>query len=496
MVVGQIRKDTGEVKSIDYKTIVDFSEIENYSIKNSSGENLSYDQIGENSVFSWYKNNNYLEGYVSNEIISGKISEAKVDNNTLFYTIYDREVAMLSGVGTTGRLGDNVKVYIDYFGKGVFVEDADLKGKDYWYMVSVRDTGIPEITHAVKGKFYNMDKGLTGLVFAKDVIVNGSKIKDITTQSLTTAIGNISPQVLAMELNENDEIISIETPTPYRELMENTGSDGFCEVFGFAEREFFTDGTSFDNKIKLDRSTSRVMVVPENPGDASDKAYQTITYKDLKNGEGYDVAAYHSNKDYVNPDLIVIRTKDNISSQLTYSDPIAIIAKKVHTINEDEEQVIKYTAYSQNTEIELYVNPNDTPVLDGELSSADLQAGDVIHYISDNFGYIKTFQRYYNRVSGFTQRGTYTDFIDRPITIVESEIKLYNDLYITVPDDESSNPYEYYMLTPHSSMNLVIVEGNGANAIITPGTIKDLNVGDRIILHVCYNYIRSIIIIR
>lgn len=495
MVVGLVNSIKEQVKSNDYKTTLDFSKSIDYLLKDSEGNELTFTDIKEGMVLSWYENDLYLEGHLSSSVLNGVIGEKNTDGDRLSLTVGGQSVTMLDGIGTSQAVGDSVKIYIDSFGQGVFVEQQSFGGKSFWYLTALNEEGSEAIGYVLKGKAYNMDQGLQVLTFAESPLVNGSRVKNITRRKLEDLIGT-EPQVLALEMDENKRITSLETPTPYAELMENTGSDGFCEVFDFKTRNFNKDGTSFDNKIKLDRDSTRVMMVPADPATASERSYQSVDWTAFVNGKKYEVAAYHRNKDYVIPDLIVCRTADVLSGSLTYNEPVAVIAKKTTVIGEDEDVIVKYLAYSENKEIALYVNPNDEPAMDDKLSSATLEVGDVIHYSADQFGYIKTFQRYYNKNTGFTQRGSYTDFIDRPITLLETTIKKYNDKFITVPDKSGLNDYDYYMLTPYSSMSVVIVRDNGSKLSVTPGTIKDLNVEDTIVIHVVYNFVRTVVVFK
>ena len=113
----------------------------------------------------------------------------------------------------------------------------------------------------------------------------------------------------------------------------------------------------------------------------------------------------------------------------------------------------------------------------------------------DQFGYIKTFKRYYNRDTGFVQRGT-VGFVDTPISLDQTAVKRSNGKYITILDSQGQNNYDYYMLTPYASMGVFILRDNGAKLSVSKGTINDLNVDDNIIVHVVYSFVRTVIVLR
>lgn len=495
MVVGIVNRDTEQVKSNDYKVTLDFSESsKDYMIQDENGNDAAFDSIEEGMVLSWFENDRYLEGYLSTKMVNGIVEETGSDNSHLFLMIGGQKIYMQRQTGLTQKVGDSVTIYIDHFGKGMFIDQQAAAGKSYQYLTALNGDGTADMDYAVKGQFYDMDKGLQVLTFADSPRINGVRHKNITLETLQKQIGT-EPRLLALELSEDGKVSSVETPTPFADLMQNTGSDGFCEVYGFQERMYLQDGTSFDNKIKIDRAATRIMMVPADPETASGCSYQTVNWNSLVNGKKYEVAAYHHNKNYVEPDVIVCRTTDAAAPNLTYNDPVGVIAGKSTVINEDEIPVTKYLVYTENKEEILYVDPADIPVMDETLSAAELETGDVIHYITDQFGYIKTFKRYYNRDTGFVQRGT-VGFVDAPISLDQTAVKRSNGKYITILDSQGQNNYDYYMLTPYASMGVFILRDNGAKLSVSKGTINDLNVDDNIIVHVVYSFVRTVIVLR
>ena len=295
-------------------------------------------------------------------------------------------------------------------------------------------------------------------------------------------------------MNEDNKICSITTAKSYEELMTDYGNDGFCEVFAFGDKTFYTDSNSFENKIVFSRSASKFMIVPANMSDYDDRDFKTVTYSFFENGEDYEVAAYNSDKDYEICDVIVCKmsVSQETNPAPTTANNLFVITDISQALNEDGDPCTKLTGYISGTERFCYIDPEDT-IVDEDLNARDLEIGDVIFANINSANYLKGFVRFYNQQSGYVQKISYSS-LDRPIVIMDTEARRITDSYIYFLDKQGLNPYDYYMIA--ASGNVTVVEEDGDKTKVSSGTLADIEPGDRLIMHIQYVRLRSVIVFK
>ncbi|MBQ4527947.1 MAG: S-layer homology domain-containing protein [Clostridia bacterium] len=471
---------------------LDFSKDIIYQVTDSSGKAISFEEIVPGSIITYFENESYVEAYISTYTVSGTFTESGTSGEP-YAMINDQKISLddktATQLGNMG-LGSQVKLYVDCFDRAVFAEKIVINTDSIKYMFVLGDTKPNGLSNTVKAKFYDIDNGIEILEFDSKVSVNGDTKKISSASDLNIEC----PQMVQVKMNEDNKICSITTAKSYEELMTDYGNDGFCEVFAFGDKTFYTDSNSFENKIVFSRSASKFMIVPANMSDYDDRDFKTVTYSFFENGVDYEVAAYNSDKDYEICDVIVCKmsVSQETNPAPTTANNLFVITDISQALNEDGDPCTKLTGYISGTERFCYIDPEDT-IVDEDLNARDLEIGDVIFANINSANYLKGFVRFYNQQSGYVQKISYSS-LDRPIVIMDTEARRITDSYIYFLDKQGLNPYDYYMIA--ASGNVTVVEEDGDKTKVSSGTLADIEPGDRLIMHIQYVRLRSVIVFK
>lgn len=475
---------------------LDFSEDIVYNITNSDNKAVSFDEISEGSVITYFKNGKYAEGFVTNYTVSGTLSELGEENGTPCAVINNEKIKLntlaKTGLESYGP-GSYVKLYIDAFDYAVFAEKVVVNTDKIKYLFKLANSSDTALDSTLMGKFYDLDNGIEIFEFARDVRLNGTTIKNAKASDVNLSI----PQMVQIKLNDENKITSITTAKSYEEFMTNPGTDGFCEVFAFKSRTFHVDSDSFDNKILFKQNSTKIMIVPEDMSNYTDKDFKTVTSASFTNSGSYNVAAYNSSADYVIPEIIVCKMSANQSTNITLSksDRLFTISGISQVTNEDGDVLTKVTGFVGSSETFFYIDPEDTIVdkYDDTLNVNDLVVGDIIFCNRNSDKYIKAFTRFYNKQNGYTQKITYKT-LDQAIVIMHSEARKIAEPYIYFLDEAGDNSYDYYMFKSGSNVTVVSQNRNGIE--VSGGTLADIDIGDEIIVHIRYTIVDGIVVFK
>lgn len=484
----QIVYGPGKTKSFDFsKDIV-------YNIADISGKMVSFADVSVGSVITYFENSSFAEGFVSNYTVSGTLSELGEENGTPCAVINDQKIKLNQDTKTrvaSYGLGSQVKLYMNIFDCAIYADKAAIRTDKIKYLFKIGNSSETGLDSVLMGKFYDLDNGIEVLEFAEDVRVNGTTIKNAKASDITISI----PQMIQIKMNEENKVTSITTAKSYQDFMTNPGNDGFCEVFGFDTKTFFSDSDSFDNKILFDRGTAKFMIVPEDMSNYEDKHFRTETYSYFTNGEEYNVAAYNNNKAYEFCDVIVCKIRganQQTNVELHFRDKLFTVAEISKAANDDGEVCTKITGYVGSEETYFYIDPEDN-IVDDTLNAEDMEIGDVIFCSINSDNYLKGFKRFYNKDTGFEQKISYSS-LDSRIVIMDTEAARMTDSHIYFLDKAGANPYDYYMIK--AKEQVTIVEQRGGETVVSAGTLSDIEPGDRLIMHVCYVQFKTVVVFK
>lgn len=487
-----------EYKQIAYdaskKSSLDFSKDITYNIVDSDNKPVTFNEIEIDSVLTYFESSKYAEGFVTNYTVSGTVSELGEQDGFSCAVINGEQIKLdttTKNAITSYGIGSQVKLYLDAFDCAIHAEKAAIKTDIIKYLFKLANSSDTALDSTLMGKFYDIDNGIEILEFADNVKLNGKLIKNAKASDIKIAI----PQMVQIKMDEDNKVTSVTTATSYGEYMKNPGNDGFCEVFGFADKTFFIDSNSFDNKILFDRGTAKFMIVPKDMSNYEDKHFRTERYSYFTNGEEYNVAAYNSNKDYEYCEVIVCKIEGASQATnvaLNHRDKLFTVAAKSKIIDEDGETCTKITGYIGSEESCFYIDQEDD-IVDETLNAEDLEVGDIIFCNVNTDNYLKGFKRFYSKTKGFEQKITYSS-LDSKIVVMDTEAARMTESHIYFRDKASSDPYDYYMI--QAKPQVTIVEERNNETFVSAGTLADIEPGDRMIMHICYVQFQAVVVFK
>ncbi len=511
MVVERINENTRvltDMYSITNDTL-DLNENKFVVIKNDKGKDINFDFISIGDVITYADNTNNAFLYVGGNVISGNISEISYDGNRKVLTIGEASYKLNKEANerySSVNVGDYVKAYLDAFGNIAYVTAVSKDGYEYLYMVkAVERPDGPETK--IIARFFEKTKGVCDYTFANDVIVNGTKKKNLTFDTLKQELNNETSQLLQVKLNEDGLIKEINVPKDLKYLEDNN-TDGFCKTHKLMSRTYWHDPPTFARSILINKNTTEILVVPKDPDTADEDDYYTITTNSLVEGEDYYMEAYSLTKDYQIPDFIVIKTSKGGSSApaFVYETPVYVLKSIKTVLGEDDMPVTKYTVQKGTEETFFYIDKDNMPVskvtYNGDISETAftpdmLSVGDIFRFTKDGKGFIRRFEMYYDY--DHPDSWFYTADVKK-YGAVMTEVVRYSGDYVFVPHWWLQQEGELYggfgMNETFVSGRITVIEPTGSIPKVRAGTAQDIEKGDKVVIHLAYAQLHGLIVFK
>lgn len=553
-IAESVNKDTKIIRNkLDESDNLDLSD-EDILVKifDASGKEIGLSDVKQGDVITAKLGREVIELYISRESVSGITKKTKdaVEINGVEYKLSENVKFKYSDL----KEADNsAEFFLDCKGEIAYYENA-FEGEIIYLLKVGKDAG--GMKGAVMGRFFSINDGLINYKFEENVIFNGSKInwtEEAAIKALESYIGSGDVErMVLVKYNDEGNIYSIDTPKTYKECME-TGTEAFCEVHGFDDKALWYSvnaSTSFEFKLLTDRNSTQVMVIPFDIDKAKDKDFKVVLASTLSGT--YSVGAYNKGTDYGICDMIAVKSagvSEKISSD--HFKPVAIIKSLETTMNEDGELVKRAYCVQGKNEISFDWKEDD-PVLHvedtnkfsqkpdkteknevgkGQVTSNDLEVGDIIQYITNDNGELTTFEVYYyydaanckyvknpylydyastnegakqayedmksSTYTVLTYATTVEKFDGKNIFFYHPPIKAGDaiDNGITVSGEETYDYRGVYFQTGFEAVHIVEIE-EGKDPVVYAGTVADIQVGDEIIIQNIWTQTMSGTIIR
>lgn len=541
MVVQSANKDSEIIlNALPSSSNLDLSDDELIvKIFDESGNEITLDDIKKDDVLTVIEGTEIIEIYVSRKVVQGltRKTTEKVTIDGVEYKLSDNVKYLYSDLTT---VENSAEFYID--SRGEIVTYKNNFPGEIIYLTKLGMSG-KGLKGNIMGRFFTMSDGLVDYEFEKDITVNGTKIKDCSLIRLEDELENNEgmrdvERMVLVNINSDNRIYSVDTPLPYKDCMENN-IDAFCEVHSFNDPGLWfsvSASTSFGFKLITDRNSTKVMIIPADVNTADEKDYKVMLASNITGGYQtlHKVAAYNKGTDYGICDVIVIKSSSEMSEDIEHMfKPVALVKTIETTMNEDGDLVKR--AYCQQGKTEIHFDwliddpvkhvANDTEKYSGTIdnfTSEDLEVGDMIQYVADENGMLTNFEVYYEYDALNNRYTKKPELLDPPATLKDNgnnntaiipttvekfdgkNISFYyppikaGDTIANGVTVSGADTYDYKMVYFQTGFEAVhIVElSAGKEPNIYAGTVKDIQIGDEIIIQNIWAQTMSATIIR
>ncbi len=459
---------------------VDFSDFDKkYQIENINGEIITFEDIKEGNILTYYIGTDKVKVVVNNNSVTGIVDSADsegflIDNQEYKYNYYglNRKTAISPG--------NTVTLYLDAYGYVTDVAKVLSEENTMAYLVKLGPVSFGMDTKLV-AKLFTKEGTFVEYAFADNVTVNGVFCKNKTYQQILNLIlvNNSYNGVVNYKIND-DKIITLETAKLNSQFSDS--NDGLCLKYENREREYFKPSTSFEYELYYNADTV-FFKVPSNPSTAEEEDFEIIDSKYFSDGGLYTLCGYIDNKDDIEASAVVLTGKV-YPDEFEGHDVLCAVTDVTTAVNEKGEQIKKISVlkgkYGDSlSKKDLYVNIYEN--LKDEINNYsfnDISEGDIVKFMFDKDGRIRKFKLFYKYLNGtLTDKTTDSDTNstdkDNINRVVKSTIDSVRHGYVECANNE---------LYKISDMQIIVLQSRGSYTRVTEGEISDLIQGEQCVI--------------
>jgi len=469
-------------------------------IFDSEGKEISFRTISSGDVLTIAESEKYCEVYVTSQSVNGILESSYEDKGNTILQIGERSIILTSDAASRFRFtaGENIRITLNYFGKGVKLKTLSKDGFEFVYLVKVGGKSN-SVDESVSVKIFSAEKGLLVSPVSVNLNLNGRLIKNVTAKNISDEMGGNTESMIGIKYSENGEITHIITPKPIREL-EESNQDGFTRTHALANRRYGDDPPHFSRSFMVKKNTP-VFQIPADIDEASDDDFIMTTPDSMESGDIL-VEAYNSTVDYTIPEFIVYRPASGAASvpAFKYESELVVVKEISKVLDDDGAPATRYTVQNGSSEDYFYYDNSDVydePVSGKRINITGLSKGDIIRFSSDSNKYVRMFDIFYDysedeayNMPSFTTTGYLMTTIEKVL-----------DSYVYVPYwwQGSDDLYGVVDLSEKTLGigGISVIEARESGApVVTGGSSADVLPGNRALIHLAYGQLIGIIILR
>ena len=349
-------------------------------IYNTEGELISLENIVSGSALSIIDNNGYVKIYVSDKSVSGTAASfdsaenaVKVGGDT--YEISNEYIQSFNY--SEPQSGDEVKLYIDYFGKVVYIEYQNEEIRDCGFLVRAYTDDDGKVFYKMflpNGSF--VDYEALDTVYFVDANDDRTKLRYEQRRD----VFNGQSMFVYYKLNADEKIKEIAMPVTEMGQKEKGRLIANITADESGNYPYKTSMMTFAGRVFVDNRT-KVMVIPTDINDF--KKYSIANQSIWINNGKYAIEAY-TNDPYSKCAQVVIYHYQSTTSidSGTFASYVVSIER---TIDEDDNVVDEAVLNCKGTEqtVRSYVDDSGNSGFNNVgnpsgVGSYNIQAGDVV----------------------------------------------------------------------------------------------------------------------
>lgn len=349
-------------------------------IYNADGEIISLENILPGNTLSIINNNGYVKIYVSDKIVSGTVAGFSTVENAVKVgsEAYEISNEYLNSYGyAQPQNNDEVTMYIDYFGKVVYIEYQNEEIRDCGYLVRAYmddDSKVFYKMYLPNGSFVDYEAFDT--VYFVDVNDNRTKLKYEERRDRFAG----QNMFVYYKLNADEKIKEIAMPVTEMGQKEKGRLIANIATNESENYPFKTNAMTFAGRVFVDNST-KVMVIPTDINDFS--KYSIANQSIWQNNGKYAIEAYTNDPYSKCAQVVIYHYQSNtaidsgtfasyvVSIERTIDEDDNVVDEAVLNYNGTEKTVRSYVDDSGNSGFNNVGNPSG-------VGSYNIQAGDIV----------------------------------------------------------------------------------------------------------------------
>lgn len=366
---------------------LDEAEKEYVSLQGTNGVEVTFDTIVKWDVISAAESadGEMVSAVVSNKRVEGVISEVSVMDGGAYaeITIEDTVYRTVRNQTLVDSLEPEINgvFYLDVNDQVVAVQAGDQSLK-YGYLIAASRTSGLETS--VDFKILTESEGVEIFPTAENLRVDDVKIERGTMPPQLTDDGVLEQQLIRYRLNEDDELIEIETANQDVRYDEN----GLRALTARGSMRYYGQTTTLGGRFMLSTNTL-VFVVPDTADGARDEDYAVRSSGYFKTQTNYNVQPFVSVANAAIAEAVVVQ--EAVSPVIANNSPIICISDTSTVLNGDGDVCGKLYGYNQ-----LGESVNYTTAGVEVMNSANLKVGDVVKVVQNLQGEVTGIAKIYD----------------------------------------------------------------------------------------------------
>ncbi|MBQ7793950.1 MAG: hypothetical protein IJ366_05455 [Clostridia bacterium] len=467
--------------------IKDLAELDEVTVT-KNGKPIYFSEILQDDVVgvAFDRSGERAEIVVSSDKINGMVesmdeSEGEIVIDGVTYDIAPFFLKLKDGVKPVIKLGDNVTVTLDIYGRAAYIKKSTSGTLRYGYMLRAYD-----LDNGEKGVKIFADDGMmyTYGVNERAKLDKGLEYSKENIMKMFENDGfNVTPQLVKYRINADNEIMR----------LYSSNSDQLSCDFAFAQRAESGNRilSSGGGDFIYDNSTVIFSVPHPTLTDVTDEDYR-VTKKAINTSYTYTQIAGYDVDEFGIAKAMVSRSTASQDAKFNDNDrrdtAILVVSKVITMVNADGDEVMVLRGFDKDEEKEYYFKPEKFSLL------ANVEKGDAVLCLKDYVTEYVVDLEILNKASE-KKYGVVTKKVSSGIPYYETiRGRVYNRLGSTLKISDKLSPKTTtdYKLYPATGAAVIIVEGGNPRY----GNIGEVCIGDEIFLRTRASVVWEIIIYR
>ena len=364
------------------------SDINRYIILDENNNELSISDLKIGDMLSVYESDSVVKFIRPNKLVSGTVKAVSGSGYDEIISVGGEGIKLRKNCYTEQELkvGANVDVYKDMKGYALVILTAKRKsGENFGYLIK---TWADENEDSVGVKLLNDEGNILRLRFSDKVKVDGDSgvRKENVLLRLTDGNGNIINRVVIYTLNNDGNIIKLDTPA----VGENEGKDTLHIQQAKGKLKCRKNSRTFMGLVNFDSSTVIMNVPKDNLEEAPEKCFGIYSADSFVNDDYYTIESYVFDSDEPIAKVMVVFNDDNNSETSIKTDSGAYVLEKVvQMVNADGEVVYNFKGQYRGGNFNLNTDSDFT-------GAEKFMPGDVVVIEKNNAGEIRRMRKVFD----------------------------------------------------------------------------------------------------